>query len=96
MLKVGRKRFKKISEINPEFPSRKQWNKNTWILYPRKVKNLQEISGEHKDQKHCCCDFFQDYLLLLFYRIQYTVFLDGLRECIHRGSLEHFSWASVP
>lgn len=56
MLKVGRKRFEKIY---PEFPSRKQWNKNTWLLYLRKVKNLQEISREYKDQKHCCCDFFR-------------------------------------
>lgn len=29
LLKVGRKRFKKTSEINPEFPSRQQQNKTT-------------------------------------------------------------------
>lgn len=36
LLKVGRKRFKTVSEINPEVPSGKEWNENTWILVPEK------------------------------------------------------------
>lgn len=86
--------FRTISEINPQVPSGKERNEDTWIMCPNKVKLLQKISGEHMEQKYCCCNFLK--APVFFNPVQHEGFMDRLGESIHRMWPRANFIASVP